>query len=218
MAIAPGCSSQSVLQIQQCNQEQNQFQSTATPTDFVAAHCWLMQNMQIQNTSSESQTPANTTSHVLQHAMQGNGQYGYMQNGQEYNQLWQYYYYQQQQQLQLQQHYIQLQQQSFQQEQSQQQLQHSQMEPLQPQQLQQQVLQQQQYFQQQQPLQQENPVHLKQQQQRSTQSSSHPVADQGQAIETSQGHGAIQSQQSDKPRSVSSPVGHRAQEKSTQEE
>ncbi|RDX60122.1 prp39, partial [Mucuna pruriens] len=217
MAVAPGYSSQSVLQVQQCNQGQNQFHSTATPTDFVAADGWPMQNMQIQNTSSQSQTPANTTPHVLQHAMQGNGQYGYMQNGQEYNQLWQYCYYQQQ--LQLQQHYIQLQQQSFQQEQSQsQQLQHSQLEPLQPQQVQQQVLQQQQqYFQQQQPLQQEHPVHLVQQQP-STQSSSHPVADQGQAIVTLQGHGAILSQQSDKPGSVSSPVEHHPQEKSTQQE
>lgn len=160
MAVAPGYSSQPVLQIQLCNQGQNQFQSAATtPTDFAAVNCWPMQNMQIQNTSSQSQTPANTTSHVLQHAMQGNEQYGYMQNGQEYNHLWQYYYYQQQQQLQLQQHYIQLQQQSFQQGQSQQQ--HSQLEPLQPQQLQQQVLQQQ-------PLQQEHPVHLMQQQQPST--------------------------------------------------
>ena len=171
MAVAPGYSSQPVLQIQQCNQGQNQFHSAATPTDFAAASCWPMQNMQIQNTSSQSQTPANTTSHVLQHAMQGNERYGYMQNGQEYNHLWQYYYYQQQQQLQLQQHYIQLQQQSFQQGLSQQQLQHSLLEPLQPQQLQQLVLQQQQqqYFQQQQPLQQEHPENLMQQQQPSTQ-------------------------------------------------
>ena len=160
MAVAPGYSSQPVLQIQQCNQGQNQFHSAATPTDFAAASCWSMQNMQIQNTSSQSQTPANATSHVLQHAMQGNERYGYMQNDQEYNQLWQYYQ-QQQQQLQLQQHYIQLQQQSFQQGLSQQQLQHSLLEPLQPQQLQQQVLQQQ-------PLQQEHPVHLMQQQQPST--------------------------------------------------
>nr|KYP76874.1 Pre-mRNA-processing factor 39 [Cajanus cajan] len=208
-------SSQSVLQIQQSNQGQNQFQSASTPTDFMATDCWPMQNMQIQNTSSQSQTPANTTSHELQQATQGNGQYGYMQNGQEYNQLWQYYYYhQQQQQLQQQHHYIQLQQQSFQQEQSQQ-LQHSQLEPLQPQQLQQQVMQQQQYFQQQQPLQQEHSVH--QQQQPSTQSSSHPIADQGQAIVTSQSHGGILSQQSDKLGSVSSPVVHHPQEKSTQE-
>lgn len=170
MAVAPGYSSQPVLQIQLCNQGQNQFQSPATPIDFAAVNCWPMQNMQIQNTSSQSQTPANTTSHVLQHAMQGNERYGYMQNDQEYNQLWQYYQ-QQQQQLQLQQHYIQLQQQSFQQGLSQQQLQHSLLEPLQPQQLQQQVLQQQQqqYFQQQQPLQQEHPENLMQQQQPSTQ-------------------------------------------------
>ncbi|XP_020225886.1 RNA polymerase II degradation factor 1 isoform X2 [Cajanus cajan] len=215
MAVAQGYSSQSVLQIQQSNQGQNQFQSASTPTDFMATDCWPMQNMQIQNTSSQSQTPANTTSHELQQATQGNGQYGYMQNGQEYNQLWQYYYYhQQQQQLQQQHHYIQLQQQSFQQEQSQQ-LQHSQLEPLQPQQLQQQVMQQQQYFQQQQPLQQEHSVH--QQQQPSTQSSSHPIADQGQAIVTSQSHGGILSQQSDKLGSVSSPVVHHPQEKSTQE-
>ncbi|KAG5041046.1 hypothetical protein JHK82_013153 [Glycine max] len=71
MAVAPGYSSQPVLQIQLCNQGQNQFQSAATtPTDFAAVNCWPMQNMQIQNTSSQSQTPANTTSHVLQHAMQ----------------------------------------------------------------------------------------------------------------------------------------------------
>ncbi|KAG5015476.1 hypothetical protein JHK85_021612 [Glycine max] len=63
MAVAPGYSSQPVLQIQQCNQGQNQFHSAATPTDFAAASCWPMQNMQIQNTSSQSQTPANTTSH-----------------------------------------------------------------------------------------------------------------------------------------------------------
>ncbi|KAL2343223.1 hypothetical protein Fmac_004508 [Flemingia macrophylla] len=227
MTVAPGYSSQSVLQIQQCNQGQNQFQSASTPTDFVTTHCWPMQNMQIQNTSSQSQTPGNTTSHVLQQAMQGNGQYGYVHNGQEYNQLLQYYYYQQQQQLQQQQQqYIQLQQQSFQQEQSQdsqqhqhsqleplqpQQTQHSQLEPLQLQQLQQQVMQQQQqYFQQQQPLQQEHPVH--QQQQPSTQSSSHHIPDQRQAILTSQGHGAILSQQSDKLGSVSSPVVHHSGE------
>ncbi|KAH1236900.1 Pre-mRNA-processing factor 39 [Glycine max] len=219
MAVAPGYSSQPVLQIQQCNQGQNQFHSAATPTDFAAASCWSMQNMQIQNTSSQSQTPANATSHVLQHAMQGNERYGYMQNDLEYNQLWQYYQ-QQQQQLQLQQHYIQLQQQSFQQGLSQQQLQHSLLEPLQPQQLQQLVLQQQQqqYFQQQQPLQQEHPENLMQQQQPSTQSSSHPVADQGQAIVTLQGHGAVLSQQSDKLGPISSPVVHHPQEKSTQEE
>ncbi|KAG5025253.1 hypothetical protein JHK86_021167 [Glycine max] len=112
MAVAPGYSSQPVLQIQQCNQGQNQFHSAATPTDFAAASCWSMQNMQIQNTSSQSQTPANATSH----------------------------------------------------------------------------------------------------------SSSHPVADQGQAIVTLQGHGAVLSQQSDKLGPISSPVVHHPQEKSTQEE
>ncbi|KAK7359154.1 hypothetical protein VNO77_01101 [Canavalia gladiata] len=216
MATTPGYSSQSVLQVQQCNQGQNQFQHTATPTDFVTAASWPIQNIQIQNTSSQSQSAASTTSHVLQHAMQGNGQYGYMQNGQDYNQLWQYYYYQQQQQLQLQ-HYVQFQQQSFQQEQSQQLQQQSQLEPLQPQLLQQQVLQQQQYFQQPQPLQQECPIYL-QQQLPSMQSSSHPVTDQGQATVASQGLGAISSEQSGKPGSVSSSVVHYPQEKSTQEE
>ncbi|CAJ1938427.1 unnamed protein product [Sphenostylis stenocarpa] len=221
MAVAQDYSSQSVLQVQQCNPGQNQFQSTTTTTGLVAAHSWPMQNMQIQNPSSQSQTSANTTSHVLQHPMQGNSQHGYMQNSQEYSQLYQYYYYQQQQQLppqqlQLQQHYIQLQQQSFQQEQSQQ-LQHSLLEPLQPQQLQQQVLQQQQYYQQQQPLQQEHPVHFTHQQQPPTQSSSHPVEDHGQAIVTSQSHGAILPQQSEKLGSISSPVvHHHPQEKSTQ--
>lgn len=155
--------SQPALQVQQCNQSQNQFQTTATPTDFVAAHSWPIQNIQMQNSLSQSQSPASTASHVLQHAGQGNGQYGYMQNGQEYNQMWQQYYYQQQQQqLQLQQHYIQLQQQSFQQVSQQQQ---SQLESLQPQQLQQLQLQQilqQQYFQQQQPQQQEQPVYTQQ--------------------------------------------------------
>jgi pre-mRNA-processing factor 39 len=156
----PG-SSQSALQVQQCNQRQDQFQVTNTTTaDFVAPQSWP-----IQNSLSQSQLPASTTPNVLQYAnaMQGNEQYGYMQNGQDYNQMWQnYYYQQQQQQLQLQQHYIQLQQQPFQPESSQQ---HSQPEPLQPQQLQplqlqQQDLQQQQqqYFQQQQ----EHPVYLQQ--------------------------------------------------------
>ncbi|KAG5029563.1 hypothetical protein JHK87_013077 [Glycine soja] len=113
MAVAPGYSSQPVLQIQLCNQGQNQFQSAATtPTDFAAVNCWPMQNMQIQNTSSQSQTPANTTSH----------------------------------------------------------------------------------------------------------SSSHPIADQGQAILTSQGHGAILSQQSDKLGSISSLVVCHPQEKSTKED
>ncbi|KAK7399727.1 hypothetical protein VNO78_10916 [Psophocarpus tetragonolobus] len=219
MAVAPGYSSQSELQAQQCNQGQNQFQSTASP-DFVAAPCWPMQNMQIQNTSSQAQTPANTTSHLLHHAMQGSEQYGHIQNGQDF-QLWQYYYYQQQQ-LQLQQPYIQLQQQSFQQEQSQQQLQHSQLEPLQPQ-LHQQFLQEQSQQQLQhsqlEPLQPQQPhQQFLQQQQPSTQSSSHPVADQDQAIVTSQGHGAILSQQSDKLGSISSPVVHHPQEKSSQEE
>ncbi|XP_027919357.1 uncharacterized protein LOC114177943 isoform X2 [Vigna unguiculata] len=255
MAGAPDYSSQPVLQVQQSNPGQNQFQSTATTTGLVAAHCWPMQNMQMQNTSSQSQTPVNATSLVLQHPMQGNGQYGYTQNAQEYNQLYQYYYYQQQQQqqqLQLQQQYIQLQQQPFQQEQSQQlqhspleplqpqqlqqlqhssleplqtqQLQHSPLEPLQPQQLQQQVLQQQQqqqqYYQQQQPLPQELPIHITHQQQPSTQlqhSNSHPVENQGQAILTSQGNGATVSQQSDRLGSISSPVLHHPQEKSTQE-
>ncbi|KAL9329484.1 hypothetical protein ACSQ67_004487 [Phaseolus vulgaris] len=231
---------------QQCNPGQNQFQSTAAATGLMAAPFWPMQNMQMQNTSSQSQTPVNTTSLVLQHPMQGNGQYGYMQNAQEYSQSCQYYYYQQQQQQQLQQHYIQLQQQPFQQEQSQQ-LQHSSLEPLQPQQLQQQVLPQQQYYQQQQPLQQEHPSyivhqqqplqqehpshimnqhqplqqehpsHIMYQQQPSTQSSSHPAEDQGQAILTLQGNGAIVSQQSDKLGSISSPVVHYSEEKSTQE-
>ncbi|XP_027345804.1 uncharacterized protein LOC113857797 isoform X2 [Abrus precatorius] len=219
MAVTPGYSSQSVLQVQQFNQGQNQFQSTATPTDFVEPYCWPVQNIQIQSTSSQSQSPTNPTSHELQHAMQGNGQYGYMHNGQEYNQLWQYYYYQQQQ-LQLQQHYSKIQQQPFQQEQSQLQ-QHSQLEPFHPQQLQQvqlqqQVMQQQQQYFQQQPLQQEHPVYL-QQQQPPTQSSSHPVADQGQGMVASQGHGTISSQQSGKHGSVSS-VAHHPQEKSTQEE
>ncbi|KAG4999989.1 hypothetical protein JHK87_021061 [Glycine soja] len=149
MAVAPGYSSQPVLQIQQCNQGQNQFHSAATPTDFAAASCWSMQNMQIQNTSSQSQTPANATSHLQQLVLQQ---------------------------------------------------------------------QQQQYFQQQQPLQQEHPENLMQQQQPSTQSSSHPVADQGQAIVTLQGHGAVLSQQSDKLGPISSPVVHHPQEKSTQEE
>ncbi|XP_061362573.1 pre-mRNA-processing factor 39-2 isoform X2 [Gastrolobium bilobum] len=222
MPATPGFSSQSVLQVQQCSQGQNQFQVAATPTDFMAANSWPIQNIQIQNSLSQSQSPANTTSQVLQQAMQGNGQYGYMQNGQEYNQIWQYYYYQQQQQLQLQQHYIQLQQQSLQQEQSLQVQEQSQLECLQPQQLQQMqlqqlVLQQQQYFQQLQPQQQEHPVSL-QQMQPSIQSSSHPVADQGQAIVTSQGHGTILSQQSSEPGLVSSPVLPHPQEKSTQEE
>jgi pre-mRNA-processing factor 39 len=66
------------------------------------------------------------------------------------------FYYQQQQQLQLQQHYIQLQQQSFQPELSQQFQQHCQPEPLQPEQLQQ--LQLQQVL----PQQQEHPVSLQQ--------------------------------------------------------
>ncbi|XP_017408166.1 pre-mRNA-processing factor 39-2 isoform X3 [Vigna angularis] len=231
MAGAPDYSSQPVLQVQQCNPGKNQFQSTATTTGLVAAHCWPMQNMQMQNTSSQSQTPGNATSLVLQHPMQGNDQYGYMQNAQEYSQLCQYYYYQQQQQLQ---HYIQLQQQPFQKEQSlqlqhspleplqpqqlqhspleplqpqqlqQQQLQHSLLEPLQPQQLQQQVLQQQQYYQQQQPSTQ-------------LQSSSHPVENQGQVILSSQSNGAIVSQQSDRLGSISSPVLDHSQEKSTQE-
>ncbi|XP_022639460.1 uncharacterized protein LOC106768678 isoform X2 [Vigna radiata var. radiata] len=245
MAGAPDYSSQPVLQVQQCSPGQNQFQSTATTTGLVAAHCWPMQNMQMQNTSSQSQTPGNVTSVVLQHPMQGNGQYGYVQNAQEYSQLCQYYYYQQQQQQQQLQHYIQLQQQPFQQEQSlqlqhsplephqpqqlqqlqhssleplqpqqlQQQLQHSLLEPLQPQQLQQQVLQQQQYYQQQQPPLQEHPIHITHQQQPSTQlqSSSHPIENQG------QGNGAIVSQQSDRLGSISSPVLHHSQEKSTQE-
>ncbi|KAK7318888.1 hypothetical protein RJT34_03595 [Clitoria ternatea] len=224
MAVTPGYSSQPVLQVQQCNPAQNQFQSTATPTNFVAAHSWPMQSIQLQNTSSQSQSPADATSHVFQHAMQGNGQYGYMQNGQEYNQLWQYYYYQQQQQQQLQlQHYSQLQQQPCQQEQSQQLQQHNQLEPLQPQQLQQmhlqqQVFQQQYYSQQQQPLQQEHHVYLQQQPSTQPTESSHPVEDQGRAIVTSQG--AIVSQQSGQPVPglASSPVVHHPQEKSTQEE
>ena len=178
LPVQPGYPTQSVLQVQQSSQGQNQFQTNATPTDFVAAHSWPRQNIQIQNSSSQSQPPANTSSQALQHAMQGNGQYGYMQSGQEYNQMWQYYYYQQQQQqlqlqqqqqqqLQLQQHYVQLQQ-SFQQEQSQQLQQQSQMGHLQPQQLQQLQLQQevlqqqQQHFQQQQPQQQEHPVYVQQ--------------------------------------------------------
>lgn len=155
--------SQSVSQVQQCSQGQSQFQATANPTDFVAAHSWPIPNIQIQNSLSQCPPPAtNTTSQVLQHAMQGNGQYGYVQNSQEYNQIWQYYYYQQQ--LQLQQHYIQLQQQSFQQEQSQQlkyQTDQSQMGHLQPQQLQQLQLQHQ-VLQQQQPQLQEHPVYLQQ--------------------------------------------------------
>ncbi|WJX47347.1 hypothetical protein P8452_34048 [Trifolium repens] len=178
--ITPGCS-QSALQVQQCNQRQDQFQVTNTTTaDFVAPQSWP-----IQNSLTQSQLPASTTPNVLQYAnaMQGNEQYGYMQNGQDYNQMWQNYYYQQQQQLQLQQHYIQLQQQPFQPESSQQ---HSQPEPLQPQQLQplqlqQQDMQQQQYFQQQQ----EHPVYL-QQAQPLTQSNNNPLEDQAQAMVMSQ--------------------------------
>ncbi|XP_073226413.1 uncharacterized protein [Cicer arietinum] len=192
LLVTPGCS-QSALQVQQFHQRQDQFQATATTADFVATQSWP-----IQNSLPQSQLPASTTSSVLPHAMPGNEQYGYMQNGQDYNQMWQQYYYQQQQQLQLQQHYIQLRQQTFQQESSQQLQQHSQPGPLQPQQLQQlqlqlQVLQQQQ----------EHPVYLQQLQ---TQSGSNPVEDQGQTIVTSLGQEAVPSQQSGEPVLISSPV------------
>lgn len=179
--VTPGCS-QSALQVQQCNQRQDQFQATATTAGFVTPQSWPIQNVQIQNSLPQSQLPVSTTSNVLQHghAMQGSEQYGYMQKGQDYNQMWQHYYYQQQQ-LQLQQHYIQLNQQPFQPELSQQ---HIQAEPFQPQQLQQMQLQQQdlqqhQYFQQQQPQQPEHPVYLQQ-------SNINPVEDQAQAIVMSQ--------------------------------
>ncbi|XP_045825655.1 uncharacterized protein LOC123917840 isoform X3 [Trifolium pratense] len=185
--ITPGCS-QSALQVQQCDQRQDQFQVTTSTADFVAPQSWPIQNIQIQNSLSQSQLPASTTPNVLQYAnaMQGNEQYGYMQNGQDYNQMWQNYYYQQQ--LQLQQLYIQLQQQPFQPESSQQQ---SQPEPLQPQQLQplqlqqQDLQQQQQYFQQQQPQQQEHSVYLHPAQP-STQSNNNPLEDQAHAIVISQ--------------------------------
>ncbi|XP_072069439.1 uncharacterized protein [Arachis hypogaea] len=206
----PGYSLQSVLQVQHCSQAQNQFKSTV-------AYSWPL-----QNSSSQSQPPANAPSQIL-HAMQGNGQYGYMQNSQEYNQMWQYYYYQQQQQLQLQQHYLQSQQPPFQQEQSQQQ--QSQLGHLQPQQLQQlqsqlqqQVLQQQQNFQQQQ--QDHHPVYIQQlQPSRQSQSSSNPVAEQGLAMVTaqSQDHESTQSPQACKPGVVSSPVPLNSEEKSTPE-
>ncbi|KAK7247229.1 hypothetical protein RIF29_42107 [Crotalaria pallida] len=208
MPVTPAYPTQPVLQVQQYGKGQSQFQATATPPDFMAAHGWPIQNIQIPNTLPQSQPPAaNTASHVLQNSMQDNGQYGFLQNNQEYNQSWQYYYYQQQQQLQLQ-HYSQLQQQSIPQEQSQQ---------LQPQQLQQLQLQYQ-VLPQQQPQQQEYPVYH--QLQPSTQSSNHPVVDQGQgqAVVTSQGHGAILSQQSSEPVSVSSPVPPHPQVKSTQQE
>ncbi|CAL5214251.1 unnamed protein product [Lathyrus oleraceus] len=136
--VIPVCS-QSALQVQQCNQGQGQSQATAPPADFVAAQSWPIQNIQTQNSLSQSQLQASTISSVSQHAMQGNDQYGYMQNGQDYNQMWHHYYYQQQQ-LQLQQHYTQLQQQSFQPELSEQ----LQQQPFQPelsQQLQQQSFQ-----------------------------------------------------------------------------
>ncbi|XP_057419646.1 pre-mRNA-processing factor 39-2 isoform X2 [Lotus japonicus] len=312
LPVTPGYA-QSEMQAQQFNQGQTQFQATSTPADFVATHSWPIQNIPIQNSLSQSQSPANITSHVFQHPMQGNVQYGYMQNGQEHNQMWQQYYYQQQQQqLQLQQHYMQLQQQSTQQEQSQQLQQHGQLvqpqqlqqqpfqleqsqqlqqhnqlvqpqqlqqqsfqleqsqqlqqhsQLVQPQQLQQQsfqaeqsqqlqqqsqlvlpqrlqqqsfqveqsqqqhsqlvqpqqlqqlllqqqFLQQQQYFQQLQQQQQEHPVYL-QQQQPSTQSNNSPVADQGQAIVTSQSNEEIMSQQSGEPGLVSSPVLDHPQE------
>ncbi|MED6106430.1 hypothetical protein PIB30_004662 [Stylosanthes scabra] len=206
LPLQPGYSSQSVLQIQHCNQGQNQFQSTVT-----AAYNWPL-----QNSSSQSQPSPNAPSQVL-HSMQGNGQYGYMQNNQEYNQMWQYYYYQQQQQLQVQQHYLQLQQQSFQQEQSQQQT--SQLGHLQPQhlqqlqfQLQQQVLQQQQDH---------HPVHMQPlQPSAQSQSSSNPVAEQGLAMVTSQSqdHGSTPSEQACKPGVVSSPVPPHSEEKSIPEE
>ncbi|KEH20704.1 Pre-mRNA-processing factor 39, putative [Medicago truncatula] len=188
--VTPGCS-QSALQVQQCNQRQDQFQATATTAGFVTPQSWPIQNVQIQNSLPQSQLPVSTTSNVLQHghAMQGSEQYGYMQKGQDYNQMWQHYYYQQQQ-LQLQQHYIQLNQQPFQPELSQQ---HIQAEPFQPQQLQQMQLQQQdlqqhQYFQQQQPQQPEHPVYLQQ-------SNINPVEDQAQAIVMSQQQQQLQLQQ-----------------------
>ncbi|CAL0306495.1 unnamed protein product [Lupinus luteus] len=220
MPVTPAYPSLSALQVQQYSQGQNQFQATATATDYMAAHNWPIQNIQIQNSLSQSQPPAtDTTSHVLQNSMQGNGQYGFVQNSEEYNQIWQYYYYQQQQQLQLQQNYIHLQDQPIQQEQSQQ-LQHqSQIGHLQTQQLQQLQLQYQVPQQQQQPQQQEHhPVYL-QQQQPATQNSSHPITDQGQGqtIVTSQGHGAILWQQSSKSGLVSSPLPSHPQEEPTQE-
>ncbi|XP_047168631.1 pre-mRNA-processing factor 39-2 isoform X2 [Vigna umbellata] len=246
MAGAPDYSSQPVLQVQQCNPGKSQFQSTATTTGLVAAHCWPMQNMQMQNTSSQSQTPGNATSLVLQHPMQGNDQYGYMQNAQEYSQLCQYYYYQQQQQLQ---HYIQLQQQPFQKEQSlqlqhspleplqpqqlqqlqhsslvplqPQQLQHSPLEPLQPQQLQQQQLQQQQLqhslLEPLQPQQLQQQV-LQQQQYYQQQQPSTQLQSSSHPVENQgQSNGAIVSQQSDRLGSISSPVLDHSQEKSTRE-
>ncbi|KAE9602926.1 hypothetical protein Lal_00050182 [Lupinus albus] len=216
MPVTPAYPSLSALQVQQYSQGQNQFQATATPTDYMAAHSWPIQNIQIQNSLSQSQPPSeNTTSRVLQNSMQGNGQYGFVQNSEEYNQIWQYYYYQQQQQLQLQQNYIHLQDQPIQQEQSQQ-LQHqSQMGDLQPQQLQQLQLQ---YQVPQQQQQEHHPVYL-QQQQPSTQNSSHPITDQGQGqtVVTSQGHGAILWPQSSKSGLVSSPVPSHPQEEPTQE-
>ncbi|KAL5053685.1 hypothetical protein RYX36_034367 [Vicia faba] len=232
-------SSQSALQVQQCNQGQNQFQATAPTADFVAAQSWPIQNIQTQNSLSQSQLQASTTSNVSQHSMQDNDQYGYMQNGQDHNQMWHHYYYQQQQ-LQLQQHYSQLQQQSFQPELlqqlkqqsfqpelsqqlqqqsfkpelSQQLQQQSQPEPLQPQQLQQLHFQIQQVLQQQQP---QQSVYL-QQLQPSTQSSSNPAEDQMQALVIPQGQEAMSSQQSGDPGLISSSVLNHPQEKPTQEE